>query len=619
VAIALLVLLPAAVAAQKDWRSYGQDPGGTRYSSLTQIAPTNVARLTRAWTYDTGEPANAFQTTPLVIDGLMYLSTPAQRIVALDAATGREVWKYDPGNKRPGTHRGVSYWPGSGGATPRIFFATGDNRLLALDARSGRPVTTFGQDGAVDLRAGVAENFPDALFYVSSPPAIYKNLVILGPRTAESAPNAKGPAGDIRAFDAVTGKLMWSFHTLPRPGEPGYETWGPNFWRDGSGPSAWAGITVDQERGVVFVPTGQPSGGGPPENRVGINLYANCVLALDAATGKLKWYFQTVHHDQWDYDVPAPPALIDVVKEGERIPAVAQITKQGMLFILERATGKPIFGVEERPVPAGDPGEGTWPTQPFPIKPAPISRNTLRADEVSRISPEAERYCTEALGGADLVPYALTSPSFPSSIGGGNWGGVAFDPNLGLIFVNTSELGRAPRARGGRGAARGGGPGRGLGRGGPVGIPGQPASNRFVDPDYLPCNAPPWGLLTAVNANTGDVAWRVPLGSYRELEEKGVKNTGAPNLGGPIVTASGLVFIGATNDRRFRAFDAKTGKELWVEDMPGQAMATPITYVAGDGKQYVAVATGGPGLLASVFPRGPADVNGTIVAFSLPR
>ena len=609
-ATVLLVLVPATLAAQADWRAYGQDPGGTRYSSLKQITAANVASLSRAWTYDTGEPANAFQTTPLVIDGLMYLSTPSQRIVALNAATGQEVWTFDPKNKRPGTHRGVSYWPGSGGAKPRIFFATGDNRLLALDAKTGQPVATFGTGGAVDLRAGVADKFPDALFYISSPPAIYKNLVILGPRTAESAPNGKGPAGDIRAFDAVTGRLVWSFHTLPRPGEAGYDTWGPNFWQDGSGPSAWAGITVDPARGLVFVPTGQPAGGGPPENRVGINLYANCVLALDAATGALKWYFQTVHHDQWDFDVPAPPSLVDVVKDGRRIPAVAQITKQGMLFILDRVTGKPIFGVEERPVPAGQPGDGTWPTQPFPLKPAPLSRNTLRADEISKISPEAEKYCTEALGGADLVAYARTSPSFPSSIGGANWGGVAFDPTMGLIVVNTSELGRAPGGRGG---------GRGVGRGRAPGIPGQPASNRFVDPDYLPCNPPPWGLVTAVNANTGDVAWRVPLGSYRELEEKGMAHTGAPNLGGPIITAGGLVFIGATNDRRFRAFDSKTGKELWVEDMPGQAMATPITYMAANGEQYVAVATGGPGLLTSVFPRGAAEANGTIVTFRLPR
>ena len=595
-ALAALVALPATILGQTDWPAYGNDPGGMRYSSLSQITPQNVATLRRAWTYDTGETASSFQTTPLVISGVMYFSTPNQRIVALDAVTGKEIWAYDPAIKRPGTHRGVSYWPGDRQTPPRVFFSTGDSRLLALDAKTGKPASSFGDNGEVNIRTGVSDKFPDALYYISSPPAIYKNLVIMGPRTSESAPNGKGPAGDIRAFDAITGKFVWGFHSLPRPGEPGYETWGPDFWQDGGGPSAWAALVVDQERGLIFVPTGQPTGGGPLPNRVGINLYANCVLALDAATGKLKWYFQTVHHDQWDYDVSAPPALIDVVRNGQKIPAVAQLSKQGLLFILDRMTGKPIFGVEERPVPLGQPGDGTWPTQPFPLKPVPLSRNTMTLAEVSKISPEAEKYCTEALAGRELVPFARTAPSFPSSIGGGNWGGVAFDPKSALIFVNTSEMGRAPSGN----------------------SPDRPASNRFVDPNYFPCNTPPWGLLTAVNANTGEIAWKVPLGSYAELEAKGIKNTGAPNLGGPIVTASGVIFIGATNDKRFRAFDSRTGKELWMEEMKAHATATPITYEGRDHKQYVVVATGGTGLLSGVGPRDSTKFNGIITAFSLP-
>jgi quinoprotein glucose dehydrogenase len=609
---ACMAALPVGLLGQRDWPSYGNDPGGMRYSPLTQVTPANVSTVHRAWTYETGEVASSYQVTPLVVENVMYLSTPAQRIVALDAETGEELWMHDPGNERGGTHRGVSYWPGNAQHGARVFFSVRDGRLLALDAKTGTPVTSFGENGAVNVRVGVADEFPDATYYISSPPAIYRDLIIFGPRVSESHPDAKGPAGDIRAFSAITGEFAWSFDTLPGPGEPGHETWGPGYAEGGAGPSAWAGFTVDTERGLVFVPTGQPSGGGPPENRVGINLYASCLLALDASTGQLRWYFQAVHHDQWDYDVPAPPALIDVVRDGRRIPAVAQLTKQGTLFILDRTTGQSVFGVEERAVPPGQPGDGTWPTQPFPVKPEPLARNSMTLAEVSRISPQATEYCTAAMGGRDVVPYSRTAPAFPSSVGGGNWGGVAFDPERALIFVNTSEMGRAPGGGGGRGAARG------------AAAPSTPAtnrpnSNRFVDPDYYPCNQPPWGLLHAVNANTGEVVWRVPLGSYTELEARGIRNTGTPNLGGPIVTASGLVFIGATNDKRFRAFEAATGRELWMEEMHAHAMAVPITYEAG-GKQFVVVATGGTGLLNAVGPREatPTPYEGTIVAFALP-
>ena len=594
----LATLLPLAPQSQTDWPSYGGDPGGTKYSTLSQINTQNVSKLQKAWIYEPNERgAGGYEITPLVVDNVMYISTPRQRIVALDPETGKQIWEFDPAPKRQGTHRGVSYWPGDAKTPPRIFFATGDSRLVAVDAKTGKPADSFGENGGIDLRVGVADKFPDLTYYASSPPAVYKNLIILGPRTPESTPNAKGPVGDIRAFDARSGKLVWSFHSLPRPGEAGYETWGPDFWRDGGGPSAWAPFTVDEQNGLVFVPVGQPLGGGPAAARVGINLYSDSVVALDAATGKLRWYFQTVHHDVWDFDAPAPPALIDVVRNGRRTPAVAEITKQGMLFIFERLTGKPIFGVEERPVPQPATPDGTWPTQPFTVKPPLLSRNTMKLDEISHISPEAEKYCSEAMNGQTIEPFSISrsSPRFPSSIGGGNWGGVAYDPKLGLVFVNTNEMGRAPGAN----------------------IPGKPASNRFVDPNFYPCNAPPWGLLTAVNANTGDIAWKVPLGSYPELEAKGIHNTGTPNLGGPIVTAGGLLFIGATNDRRFRAFDSRTGKELWVQDLNGHAEATPMTYQGKNGKQYVVVAVGGAGLLSAVGPQGLQFPN-SIVAFALP-
>ncbi len=629
---AFILAFPAAVLSQTDWPTYGHDPGGMRYSPLKQITPANVATLTPAWTYDTGEVASSYEVTPLVIGTVMYFTTPNERVVALDAETGKEIWKYDPATKQRGTQRGVSYWPGDGKNGPRIVFSTGDSRLLELDAKTGKPVQTFGRNGEVNLLEGVADNFPNAMYYLSSPPAIYRDLIILGPRLGEGAPNGKGPSGEIRAFNVLTGAPVWSFHTLPRPGEPGYETWAADAWKEGAGPSAWAGFTVDMARGLVFVPTGQPTGGSPLASRNGKELYSSCLLALDAKTGKLRWYFQSVHHDRWDFDVPAPPALIEVKQDNRTIPAVAQITKQGMLFILNRTNGKPIFGVEERPVPTGPEGDGVWPTQPFPVKPPPLARDSMTLTEVSKLSPEAEAYCTAAMGGHALVPYSLTAPAFPSGVGGGNWGGVAFDPNLGLIFANTSELGRAPG--GGRGGRRGPELGRGAGPGGRGGEPDaadqgaaftfandRPNSNRFVGPNYYPCNQPPWGLLTAVNADTGDIVWNVPLGSYKELEEKGIKNTGTPNLGGAIATAGGLVFIGATNDQRFRAFDSKTGKELWAWDMDGDAMSVAITYQGSGGRQFVAIATGGPGLLYGVGPRDAASkqYKGMIVTFALPH
>jgi quinoprotein glucose dehydrogenase len=578
-----------------DWPSYERDPEGTKYSPLSQINSKNVGSLKQAWRLELNEPQAGYQVTPLVVGGVMYISTPGERIVALEPETGTQMWEFDPHPARQGTNRGVTYWPGDAKTGPRVFLATADSRLVAVDARTGKPSASFGDNGEVNLRAGVAEKYPNLIFYSSSPPAIYKDLIILGPRTPESTPNAKGPAGDIRAFDTRTGKLVWSFHSLPRPGEPGYETWGPNYWKDGAGPSAWAPITIDVQHGLVFVPIGQPGGGAPPAERAGINLYANSVVALEADSGKMRWAYQVVHHDQWDFDVPAAPALIDVVRNGRTTPAVAQITKQGMLFILDRLTGKPIFGVEERPVPQPAAPDGTWPTQPFTLKPPPLSRNTMSPDEISHISPEAELYCSSAMKGQSLEPFARSAPSFPSSIGGGNWGGISFDPKLAFVFVNTSEMGRAPAGN----------------------IPDKPASNRFVDPSFYPCNAPPWGLLTAVNANTGDIAWKVPLGSYPELEAKGIHNAGTPNLGGSIVTAGGLLFIGATNDRRFRAFDSQTGKELWTQDMNGHAMATPMTFLGKNGKQYVVVSTGGPGLLSAVGPQG-LRFPAAIVAFALP-
>lgn len=597
----------AALTGQTDWPAYGNDPGGTKYSPLNQINTRNAGKLTRVWTYR-GDKGGTFEVTPVVAGGMMYLSTSTQRVVALNPENGTEIWVFDPKVPRAREHRGVSYWPGDARTPPRVILATSDGRLFALDAKTGKPAAAFGDNGVVNLRTGVADKFPMAGYSVTSPPAIFKNLAILGPELAENG--RYGPSGDPRAFDLRTGKMVWRFHTVPQPGEPGHDTWGPEGWQDRSGPSLWAGITLDVLRGLVFCPVGNPTdqayGGGRP----GTNLYSSSLIALDAETGKLKWYFQTTHHDILDLDVNSPPTLIDVTQGGKKIPAVAQMTKQGLLFILERTTGKAIFGVEERPVPVSDvPGDTSWPTQPFPIKPPPLARMSMTRDEVNKTTPESAKTCTEQFD--RLVhkgPYALygIQPSlvFPSSEGGGGWGGSAFDPTLGYIFVNTRSVGTAahliPRDSGGK-----------------------PSYNKvkepFEDQSGYPCNAPPWGELAAVNANTGDIVWRIPLGEYPELAAKGIKNTGTPNAGAPIVTAGGVLFIGATTDFHFRAFEAKTGKLLWSTELESSAISTPITYQGRNRKQYVVIAAGGAGHLRPFVKPESQGTGDLIIAFALPQ
>jgi quinoprotein glucose dehydrogenase len=612
----------AALAAGSDWSVYGGDAGNTRYSSLAQITTANVSRLTPAWTWDSKEPAVSFETTPLVIGRTMYVSTPRERVVALDKDNGAELWSFDPKVASASTHRGVSYWPGDAKNPPRIVFGTSDGKLFELDAATGAPISGFGQGGMIDLKAQLAQKYPHVLYGFSSPPVIYKDLAIFGPRTAESGP--AGPDAAIRAIDVRTGKQVWEFHTLPRPGEPGYDTWGPDFWKTGGGPSAWAPFTLDLERGMVFVPVGNPTGGGDPAGRKGDNLYSDSLVALNAATGKLIWSYQMVHHDIWDYDMPASPTLVTVDRGGRKIPAVAQITKNSLLFILDRTTGKPIFGVEERPVPTGEAsGESLSPTQPFPLKPVPLARQSITPAEVSRLSPESETYCRDLLADRDSGgPFVPRGPRgsvfFPSTIGGGNWGGVSYDAAHGLIFVNSSSLGAisAPRG-GGRRAASGD-------ETIPAPAPGsrpaavrRPTGNRFIDQDRYPCNRPPWGQLFAIDANTGNIVWQNVLGSYKALEAKGVTGAGAVNTGPSLVTAGGVLFIGATNDGRFRAFDAHSGKLLWTLDVDGDALAGPMTYLDSSGRQMLVVATGGPSYLGGVGPAQPT-VTGKLTVLALP-
>jgi membrane-bound PQQ-dependent dehydrogenase (glucose/quinate/shikimate family) len=609
----------ASVFAQSDWPTYGHDAAGTRFSPIRQITRSNVAQVVRAWTYHTGEkPAvsgargqrqTAFETTPLVVNGVLYLTTPANRVIALDPTTGRELWTFDPQakSKKPiqyHAHRGVSYWPGDKNSPARILLGTLDGRLIALNAQTGAPVPSFGNEGEVNLRNGVADDFPDATYAITSPPAIFEDLVITGAEVPESP--GHGPWGDVRGWEIRTGKLRWTFHTVPRPGEPGHDTWQGNSWEHRTGANVWTGFTVDTRSGTVFLAIGSPAYDFYGGDRKGADLYGNSVVALNARTGALLWHYQLVHHDIWDYDPPAPPALITVQRGAEKIPALVEVTKMGLVFILDRRNGIPVFPMEERPTPQTDvPGEASWPTQPVPVKPPPLSRSSMTAADITDVTPEAHRFCADVFSKVEnkgrYTPYGTRmTVVFPGTLGGATWSGVSYDPTLGYIFVNTNEVGAlgqmVKQAQGAETAWR---------RSSSLGEYG-----RFWDSNLWPCQKPPWGLLTAVNVNTGEIAWRVPLGIVDVLEARGVRKTGALNIGGSIATAGGLVFIGATNDSRFRAFDSRTGHELWSAELDASGHATPMTYMGRDGRQYVVIAAGGGGFFGSK----PSDA---VVAFAL--
>ncbi len=576
------VLLAGVVAqgayCQTDWPAYGYDQAGQRYSPLKQIDTGNVSKLRRAWQYGVSSNANssgtatqgppATEAVPIMVDGMLYTPTVNHTIVALEPESGEEIWKYDL-SKANATLRGVTYWQGDKDNPPAIL--------------------------AGNLRAGVTEKFPDAPYHMSTPGVIYRNLIITGAQGKEDDPD--GPAMDVRAWDLRTGMLVWTFHTIPHPGEAGYETWPKDNWMTAGSPANWGAATVDPQRGLVFLPIGQPAAQYFGGARPGRNLYSSSIVALDAGTGKVRWYFQLTHHDVWDYDAEAAPSLMDVVRDGKNIPVVVAISKPGLMFFLDRETGKSIYPVEERPVPQSDvPGEQTSPTQPFPMKPPPLARIGMKPDEIFTGEPEHEKFCRDLVaqvGGIHnegaYTPYSSKEfrVIFPGQQGGPNYGGVSVDPKLGYVFVNSRNVGGMGRLdktpEGDPVAYRRFSP---LGKGS--------FNARFWDPDTeLPCQQPPWAELMAVNANTGDISWHVPLGTSDELEAKGIHNTGAFGQGGSIATAGGLVFIAGTIDQRIRGFESRSGKLLWEAKLDAEGHTNPMTYMGRNGKQYVVIVTSG--------------------------
>ena len=598
--LATSLLLAATAHAQSEWPAFGNDPGAMRFSPLKQIDASNVARLKPAWTFRMDKPGS--EAVPILINGVMYLNAP-DGVYALVPETGELLWKYDAA---PTALRGLAYWPGASTLHPRVFTGNG-HHLLALDVTTGKPAPGFGDEGRVDLKKGVLGDLKDGRYALQSPPAVFGDVIITGCSNGEGSPSA-GLYGDIRGWDAKTGKLLWTFHTVPRPGEPGYETWPKDAWKNRTGTNVWGFFTVDAKRGIVYAPIGSPTSDFYGADRVGDGLYGNSVVALDARNGQRKWHQQLVHHDLWDYDPAAPPALFDIKRGGKVIPALAQITKAGLLFVFDRVTGEPVYGIEERAVPQSViPGEVTSKTQPFPVKPPPLGKNTLRLEEMYNRSPEHAQFCKELFEtnqmkiGGPYTPLPLEGNAlfFPSTLGGGNWGGVSVDPTLNMLFVNVMHIGQwGHMEKKGNDYVRTSAYG--------------PYARFWNRETRIPCQNPPFGDMVAVDLATGDIAWRSPLGHIESLETIGVNDTGTLNLGGSIATGGGLVFIGATNDQRFRAYESKTGKRLWEVKVEANGHTNPMTFLGRDGVQYVVLmATGGGGFLG-----GP--LSNSLVAFALP-
>jgi len=660
---------------QYDWPIYGGTTDNNHYSPLKQINRKTVRKLRVAWSFDTGEQGG-LQTSPIEVDGVLYGITPTQKIFALDAAAGKLLWKFDSRIKGTQPDRGLAYWSdGSPNGDRRILVGV-MNFVYALDAATGKPISRFGHDGRIDLREDLGRDPAQQSIFMTSPAVIYKDFVIVGAREPETLP---APPGDIRAYDVRSGKLRWSFHTIPHPGEFGYDTWPQKAWQTSGAANNWAGMTVDVKRGVVYVPTGSAAFDFYGGDRIGDDLFADSVIALNAETGERIWHFQGVRHDLWDRDFPAPPVLVTINHDGNRVDAVAQTSKQGFVFLFDRTNGSPLFPIQCHAYPASDvPGEQAASEQCLPTKPAPFARQRLTEDMLTTRTPQAHAWAEQQFStfrsDGQFVPFAVGKKTiiFPGFDGGAEWGGTAADPETGILYVNANDVAwtgelaenteeNSPKAlymsqcAVCHGETMQGSPpaipalsdvsgkmsppqvaatikdGKGRMPGFPNLSNGQMSSllsyvmsggmsdekmsdkkevtsttaatpavkyhftgyDKFLDPQGYPAVAPPWGTLSAINLNTGDYVWKIPLGEYPELAAQGMKDTGTENYGGPLVTAGGVLFIGATNfDKQFRAFDKKTGALLWQTTLPFAGNATPITYEI-NGRQFVVIAAGG--------------------------